>query len=142
MKKSTMILLTVAGILLLIGGFCCLKIMGSPSGAMAALPFIMIGAGCGAFGHGMGGIISKRTMNNSPDIEHKLAIEKNDERNVEIGNRAKGKAYDAMIHVFGVLIMCFGLMQIDIYVLLLVILAYLIIIGISIYYRLKYEKEM
>ena len=109
---------------------------------MIALPYICIGVGCGAFGHGMGEMISKQTMKSAPDIAKQIEIEKHDERNIEIANRAKGKAYDAMIYIFGALLVSFGLMGLAVYAILMLVFAYLLVVGISIYYRCKYDKEM
>lgn len=142
MKKGAMFTLTVIGFVLIVVGLCCLKTAVAAEGAMRALPYVCIGVGCGAFGHGMGEIISKKAMKNAPDIAKQIEIEKNDERNIEIANRAKGKAYDAMIYIFGALLVSFGLMKVPVYVVLMLVFAYLLVIGISIYYRCKYDKEM
>ncbi len=142
MKKGARITLTVIGFLLMAAGLCYLKVAEDVSGVMRVLPYFMIGIGCGAFGHGMGEVISNRALKKSPDIQREIEIEKNDERNIEISNRAKGRAYDAMIYIFGALILSLGLMQIDTLVLLLIVFAYLAVVGISIYYRIKYDKEM
>ncbi|MDD3229286.1 MAG: hypothetical protein PHY23_10245 [Oscillospiraceae bacterium] len=142
MKKGAAFTLTVIGFVLIVAGLCFLKTAGDASGVMRVLPYFMIGIGCGAFGHGMGEMISNRAMKKSPDIQREMEIAKNDERNIEISNRAKGKAYDAMIYIFGALMVSLGLMQIDTFVLLLIVFAYLVVVGISIYYRMKYDKEM
>ncbi|MEA4815056.1 MAG: hypothetical protein VB112_09145 [Oscillospiraceae bacterium] len=142
MKKGAMFTLTVVGFVLIIVGLCYLKSSAPLTGVMTALPYVCIGIGCGAFGHGMGEMISKRAMKNAPDIQKQLEIEKKDERNIEISNRAKGKAYDAMIYILGALIVSFGLMEIPLYVVLLLVFAYLLVVGISIYYRCKFDQEM
>ena len=58
---------TAAGLLLLGVGLYLIKGV-SISQEIIALPYICIGVGCGAFGHGMGNIISKRALKNHPDI--------------------------------------------------------------------------
>ncbi|SHO51584.1 DUF6442 family protein [Anaerocolumna xylanovorans] len=131
-----------AGLLLLGAGLFWIKTLSDPQGVMRALPYIFIGIGCGGFGHGMGNIINFRALKNNPDAAKQIEIEKTDERNIAIGNRAKAKAYDMMIFVFGALMLSFALMQIDITAVLLLVIAYLFVIGYSIYYRSKYEKEM
>ena len=47
-----------------------------------------------------------------------------------------------MIYIFGALIISFGLMNIDGHVVLMLVFAYLLVQGISVYYRGKYDKEM
>jgi hypothetical protein len=109
---------------------------------MRALPYVCIGLGCGIFGHGMGEIISRRAVKNHPDIKKQIQIDKQDERNVTIGNRAKAKAYDMMIFIFGALMLAFALMGIDTAAVLLLVIAYLFVVGYGIYYRCKFDKEM
>lgn len=130
------------GLLLLGTGLYLIKIIIDPQGIMRALPYVCIGLGCGIFGSGMGEIISLRTIKNHPDIEKQMKIDKQDERNVAIGNRAKAKAYDMMIFVFGALILAFTLMGIDVLAVLLLVFAYLFVIGFGVYYRFKFDREM
>ncbi len=65
-----------------------------------------------------------------------------DERNIAISNKAKAKAYDLMQIVFGLLIIVFALMRVDMYVVLVFIAAYLFIIFSMVYYFNKYCSEM
>ena len=109
---------------------------------MRTLPYVCIGVGCGLFGHGMGNVISERAINSAPELKKKLDIEKNDERNVAIANKAKGKAFDVMTWVFSALMVSFALMGIDTVAVLLLVFAYLLVHGFAIYYRFKFDKEM
>ena len=140
MKNSVYLLLTVFGLVLAIIGLVLSKT--NTDGIMIALPYVCIGVGCGAFGHGMGQLISNRALKNSPKLKKQMEIDKNDERNIMIANYAKGKAYEAMIFIFGSLLVSFSLMNLEMYAILLLVFAYLLVVGISIYYRIKYEKEM
>lgn len=143
MKKNGMeYIITVIGILILGTGLFLAKTITDPQGFMKALPYICIGLGCGIFGHGMGNIISRKALKNSPNIRKQLEIDKNDERNVAIGNSAKAKAYDMMIFVFGALMLSYALMGIDMIVVLLLVFAYLFVVTYGLYYRFKYDKEM
>lgn len=108
-----------------------------------ALPYILIGIGAGLLGHGFGEIWSQKLLKQSPEIEKKLFIEKNDERNRLIAQRAKAKAYDNMFYTFGALLLALVLMKkVPLAPVLMVVFAYLWVIGVGIYYRIKYEKEM
>lgn len=143
MKKNTWnYFVTVVGLLLLGAGLYLAKTVIEPQGVMRALPYVFIGVGCGIFGQGMGEIISRRAIKNNPDIQKRMDIEKNDERNMAIANRAKAKAYDMMIFVFGALMIAYALMGIDLVQVLLLVFAYLFVIGYGIYYRFKFDKEM
>ena len=141
-KRKTDFCIVMAGLSLLGAGLVCLKIISDPQGVMRTLPYILIGLGCGVFGHGMGNIISRKALRNNPDVQKQIEIDKNDERNIAIGNCAKAKAYDMMIFVFGALMLSFALMGVDTVAVLLLVFAYLFVIGCGIYYRGKFDKEM
>ncbi len=142
MKKRVDYILVALGLLLLVMGLCIIKTVRDPQGIILTLPYVCIGLGCGTFGHGMGKIISKRIISSDPEQAKRISIETNDERNISIGNMAKAKAYDMMIFVFGALQVSFALMGVDLVIILLLIAAYLFVVGSGIYYRIKYDKEM
>lgn len=137
-KYTTIIL----GLFLLATGLYLIKTSEDPQGVMRALPYICIGIGCGLFGHGLGNVISERAIRSDPDLQKKLDIEKNDERNIAIANKAKGKAFDMMTFVFGALMVSFALMGVGIIAVLLLVFAYLFVHGFALYYRFKFDKEM
>lgn len=142
MKKGACFTLSVIGFVLVVVGLYFLKSAEEPQGVLRVLPYFCIGIGCGTFGCGMGEVISNRALKDAQDLQKRMEIEKKDERNIAIGNRAKAKAYDAMIYIFGVLIVSFGLMNLALYVILMLVFAYLLVVGISLYYRCKYDREM
>ncbi len=139
MKKGVFYTLSVIGLALIAVRLFFVKAAPEAQGVMRVLPYYCIGIGCGAFGHGVGELIALKAAGN---LQKQIEIEKKDERNVTISNYAKGKAFDAMIYIFGALIVSFGLMSLDLYVILPLVFAYLLVAGISIYYRCKYDKEM
>lgn len=114
----------------------------NPHGFMKAFPYVCIGLGCGVFGHGMGNIISKKVINTDLSMEKQIEINKADERNITIINKAKSKAYDLMSFVFGALMFAFALMGTDMVEVLLLVFTYLFVQGYAIYLRCKYDKEM
>lgn len=143
MTKKTLPYVQVAtGLVLLATGLYLVKSISNPQGFLRALPYIFVGLGCGIFGQGMGEIISIKTTKNNPSIQKQLEINKKDERNIAIMNRAKAKAYDMMTFVFGALMLSLALMGVDFITVLLLAFAYLFVVGYGIYYRCKYEKEM
>ncbi|MCH1939445.1 hypothetical protein [Holdemania massiliensis] len=141
MKTRNAVLLTGVGILLLPAGFVFLKSFPQYAESLPALPYICLGLGAGLFGHGLGELISHQVLKNAPERQKQIEIDQRDERNIQITNRAKGKAYDAMIYIFGTLMIIYALMNADLFVILSFIIAYLFVVGISIYYRLKFDKE-
>lgn len=134
--------LTIIGLILLGMGLYLVKITPEPKGIMGAFSYLSIGIGCGIFGRGMGNVISYKTIKADPELAKQIEIDVNDERNMAISNKAKGKAYDMMIFIFGALMLSFALMGIDMIVILLLVGAYLFVVGSGIYYRCKYDKEM
>ncbi len=140
--KMTKYVTIILGLLLWAIGFYLLKTSNDPQGIIRALPYVCISFGCGLFGYGMGDVLSERALDSDPELKKKMDIEINDERNVTIANKAKGKAFDMMTFVFGSLMVSFALMGIDIVAVLLLVFAYLFVHGFSLYYRFKFEKEM
>ena len=140
--KTANCILVLFGLLLLAAGFYLLKAVEPFQGILESLPYVCIGVGSGLFGHGMGDAISERAVSKDPELKKKLDIEKKDERNITIANQAKSKAFDMMTFVFGALMVCFALMNVDMAPLLLLVFAYLLVHGCSIYYRMRFEKEM
>ncbi|MPM15369.1 hypothetical protein SDC9_61738 [bioreactor metagenome] len=142
MKKSKDILLTLLGLALLAAGLYLVKTTSALQDIPKALPYVLVGLGCGAFGQGMGSIIAKKALKNAPDIVRRQEIAQTDERNVAIANRSKGKAYDVMIYVYGAMLLALSLMGTDAAVVLLMVSAYLFVIASNVYYHSKFEKEM
>ena len=139
-KNAMSIVITMLGVLCAIAGFFLLKnFTDMPS---LPYPYVLIGIGCGAFGHGFGSIISYKAIKNHPDLIKKKEVEINDERNQTISNKAKAKAYDCMIFVYGALILAFTLMNVSLPIILLMVFAYLFVSGYGIFYRFKYDKEL
>ena len=143
MKKEIFhCIVAVIGLLLLATGLILLKTIVNPQGVLVVVPYVCIGLGCGAFGHGVGDIVNNRIAKNNPQLQKQMEIDKNDERNIAIANQAKAKAYDIMLYVFGALMVAFALMRVDMVVVLLLVAAYLFVVGFFIYYLNKYHKEM
>lgn len=112
------------------------------NGIIETLPYIFIGIGSGIFGQNLGAILSILSLKNSPQTAKQLEIEENDERNITIRNKAKAKAYDLMLLVYGALMLAFGLMKADMVIVLSLVGAYLFIVFSSVYFSEKYRKEM
>jgi len=131
-----------AGVVLFVAGLYFIKTIEDPQGMLLALPYIFVGLGCGIFGHGMGEAVIRKAKKIDPAAAKQLEIDMKDERNTAITNRAKATAYDRMVFVLGALITALALMALDVTVVLLLVFAYLFIIGTNTYYRIKYSKEM
>lgn len=141
-KHGLQIALGIFGLVLLAVGLYLVKTITNPRGILLTLPYVFVGIGSGLFGQGLAGVIERSVYKKHPDQQKLKEIEVNDERNQEISNRAKAKAYDAMVFTFGALMLSFALMNVDVAVVLLLVFAYLFVVGIGIYYRIKLLKEL
>lgn len=135
MKHKSPFLVAVGVLLFVLGFFLLRQDLALP------LPYVCIGVGCGLFGHGMGDILSRKATEKYPEIQKQIEIEQKDERTVAIANMAKAKAFDAMLFLFGALMLSYALMRADLAVILLLVAAYLFIVGYYVYFQCKFTKE-
>lgn len=143
MKKYTLqTVLGILGVALFALGLYLVKTSHATEGLLLTLPYVCIGIGSGLFGQGVATVIERGVLKKHPELIKQKEIEVNDERNQQISNRAKAKAYDLMVSVFGALMLALALMGVDLAVVLLVVFAYLFVVGSGIYYRVKFEKEL
>ena len=105
-------------------------------------PYVCIGLGCGVFGQGLGEILSRRNEKNNPEAARQREVEENDERNIVLRDRAQASTFRVMIRVFGALFLALALMETELRVVLLLVAAYIYICGCSVWYSVKYRKEM
>lgn len=136
--KAKYWIISLLGLAAVVAGFILVR-MGA---GIAPLPYVLLGVGCGAFGWGAGELLKRRAVEDDPEIEKRLRIEQQDERNRTIADRAKARAYDAALYIFSALMLCFALMQVELAVILLLVGAYLLVVGVSIYYYVKYNHEL
>ena len=141
-RNNSQVIILVVGLALFAAGLILVRTGSTDSTFQRALPYVCIGLGCGLFGQGTGGLIGNRILKNNPAAKKQKEIEEHDERNQEIANRAKAKAYDMMVPVFGALMLSFALMGVDLVAVLLLVFAYLFVVGWGIYYRIKIQKEI
>lgn len=112
------------------------------SGFWRALPYVCLGVGAGLLGQGIGQMVQRKALQSDPEMARQQEIEAGDERNIQLAQRAKAKAFDLMVFVFGALLLVFALMGVDLTALLLLVAAYLLVQGYAVYCRVKLEKEM
>ena len=142
MKQAKNIGLSLLGFVLIAAGIALIKALPDPQGILRSLPFLLVGFGCGIFGHGLGDALAKKAADADPEMARRLEIAQTDERNVMIGSLAKAKGYDMMTYVFGALMVAFALMGAEWTVIIAMVVAYLFVHGYAIYFRIKLEKEM
>ena len=140
-KERKSIAISILGGLLLVVGLYFIKCFTEPQGIMRTLPYILIGVGCGMFGHGIGDILAKRMTAKDPEFARKIAIEEKDERNIMISNMARAKAFNIMTYVFGALMLAYALMGASMEILIPFVIAYLFVQFYALYIRMKKDKE-
>ena len=142
MKQAKNVWLSVLVLALTGAGIYLIKTVPDPQGIMRVMPFLLVGFGCGIFGHGLGELLAKKAAASDLEMARQVEIAQTDERNVMIGNMAEAKGYDMMTYVFGALMVAFALMGASWAVILPMVVAYLFVHGYAIYFRVKFDKEM
>lgn len=132
----------VLGFLVLAAGLTMITVIQDPQGILLPLPYLLIGIGCGGLGYCGGELIKRKLVQRDPKLVRAIEIESRDERNQMVANKAKAKAYDLMIWVFGLLIFVFALMQVNTLLILILVAAYLFVVSSSVYYTYRFSKEM
>ncbi len=134
--------LSILGFLILAAGLFLVLWLPEEKTIFSAVPFVMIGVGAGIFGGSFGSLIKIKLLQGDPRAARQMEIDSQDERNIAINNRAKAKAYDLMMMVYGALLLAFALMQVEAYLLLALVAVYLFVICAMVYFSHKYNKEM
>lgn len=133
---------SVIGFAILALGAILAKFTRNDQGIMQILSYILIGIGAGVFGQNIGNTFNIIAMRKAPQVAKQKEIDENDERNITITNKAKAKAYDFMVMLFGALMLAFALMQVEWTVFLGIVIVYLFVVFSNIYFMSKYNKEM
>ena len=136
MKRKGSLLLTIMGAAAVALGLFLIRRIAGP------LPGVCIGLGAGSLGHGLGGMYANFVARKHPEVARQVAIEQQDERNRAVNDRAKARAYDMMIYIFGALMVAYALMNADLAVVLMLVGAYLVIIACCVGFSIHYNKTM
>ncbi len=138
MKKTIVVfsvLLLVGLGLVVLGGFY-------NSEAYKTISGVCIGIGAGLSGMSMSKLISALILMRHPELQRRGQIEETDERNAAIRDKAKGKGFDAMSVIYGTAMLICVLLNAGLAVVLVMVAAYLVIHGVTLYYLSKYSREM
>lgn len=139
LKNSFFVLL---GLALVVLGIFGQKQDVSGEKSVEAIYYLLIGLGCGIFGHFTGNIIRYFSIKNNEALRRQIEIEKKDERNIAIAEKSKSKAYDLMIYLFAAMLIMFSLMGADKVQIVIIVAVYLSIQLYGLYWRAIFEKEM
>ncbi|NMC46187.1 MAG: hypothetical protein GYA52_05080 [Chloroflexi bacterium] len=141
-KVGRYIFLSAIGLVIFGAGLVLIKLLPEADGVLKTLPYLCVGMGAGIFGGNLGIAIKNKTMLKNPQAAKQIEVEQKDERNQAISNKAKARAYDLMIYVYGAILLAFALMQVDMYVILTLVAVYLFFVFTNVHYLTKYHKEM
>ena len=141
-KFKGCVILAVAGIVAFIAGVTLAIIFSDTQGIMQGLPFALIGIGLVSFGGGLGGALSYRTLKTNPNLAKQKEIEVNDERNIEISCLSKARTWEFTTYLFAALIIFLAVMQVELIVTLVFVIAFFVRLGVFVYFLNKYHKEM
>lgn len=73
-NKGMDYIITLLGLLLLGTVSFLIKVFTDPQGIMRALPYLCIGLGCGTLGHGIGNIVSRKSLKDSPTLQKQMNV--------------------------------------------------------------------
>lgn len=138
MKKTVVVfsvLLLVGLGLVVVGGYY-------NSDAYKTISGVCIGLGAGLCGMSIAKLISALILYRHPEQLRRQQIEETDERNSAIRDKAKGRGFDAMSVIYGTAMLICVLLNAGLAVVLVMVAAYLVIQGVTLYYLSKYSREM
>lgn len=125
----------VLGIVLVVGGIALLRACPDRQGAIEVLPFLLLGVGCGLFGHGMGSQLQQKALKDHPELQKEIAIEQN-------SHQAKAKGYNAAVSLFGGLSLVYVFMGVGLVPILLLLACYLAVSAVAVYHMVKLQKTL
>ena len=137
-KTGIYLLLSILGIALAIAGIVLLKTGQAEGSNMFG---ILIGVGSGLFGANIASLIQAYVLKKNPEQARMIEIEQKDERNQHLSRLAKEKAFDTMLYVFSALMLIFVFIGTDLVEILLLTGAYLLVVGVMVFYLVKFSKE-
>ncbi len=129
--------LTVLGI-----GFVGIGFAAHQNETLATLAYLLIGLGCGIFGHFSGKLMKWYAVKDHEELVKQMEIEAKDERNLLIAEKSKAKAYDLVTSLFVSMLLVFALMGVDRAALLFTVVIYLALQGYALYWRFVFNKRM
>lgn len=133
MKKIRYIVILLAGIALAVAGGFFVKDKWSG---------VLIGLGAGLFGMSVAQLISQWVIQRNPALKKKMSIEESDERNIQINNYAKAKAFDFLQFLALPFFLVLVAADVRLWVLLLAIAVYVADWTLYLLYLNKKMKDM
>ena len=137
MKNKKMLYMIIAGIAIILCGICLLLSDKSNDGTQG----LLFGIGSGLLGAGIAYAISKNNYRKNSELYKKVTIEQNDERNIDIKNKAQAKAGIILMYLNFILAVLMGAYEIVLWAILSLILINLIYSFCIIFFINKFNKQ-
>jgi len=135
-------LLVVIGVILALASILVFLFVKNTRFNYTVISYAIFGGGFGLLGDGLGRLNSARIAKKNPEKMKLINIEKNDERNVSINEKAAAKTFWFMFYIFAVVLIVLVIMRIDVKALYIVLAAYEISIIFFLLIKLKLYREM
>ncbi len=110
--------------------------------ALKQISGVLIGVGAGLAGMSLANLVSAWVEASNPAYSRKVAIEQKDERNQQINNAARAKAFQAFTPIMGILMLVFVLINVEVLPILLLVGAYILVYIFYFLYLNIYLKVM
>jgi len=137
-KSKGNLMLALLGLVFVAAGLYLAIFNTDAQGVMLTLPFAFIGIGMGALGAAAG----VRIIKNDSAQAKQAAIEARDERNIAISQKANSKTFALMFLVHSALLIFLAVVQVELFITMVFLAAYILMIVVRIYLGIKYGKEM
>ena len=139
--RTAFILLTI-GVILVIVSTITLFFLSDERLTYTVVSYVVFGIGFGLVGDALGRLNSMRLEKKDPERMKVIRVEKNDERNIAIDEKAKAKAFSFMTYLYAVVLVALAIMRVELRALLIMVAAYLLVVIFSLFAKLKLYKEM
>lgn len=139
MKHYKHHLCIIAGIVFILIGFI---FMSNSYDLYETFPYVFIGLGIGVLAYGTGEFFYNKLKLHKNDYVEIVEIEREDERNLSIIEKANAKAFQLMIYVFAVLIILFAIVNVNKYITLSLTVVYVTIFLSKFYFIYKLQHKM
>ena len=138
----TAYILLIIGLMLVIVSAISFYFFSSERFAYTVVSYAIFGGGFGLLGDGIGRLNAARLEKKDPERMKIINIEKNDERNIAINEKAGSKSFTFSQYLFTAVIVVLAILKVDLRTLLILLSTDLIILVYSLCIRLKLSKEM
>ena len=141
-ERKTITILLIIGAILIIMSAMSLFFLREEGYTYTVAGYVVFGIGFGLLGDALGRFNSMKLEQKDPERMKTIRVEKSDERNISIAEKAKAKAFSFMTYLYAAVLMVLAIMRVELRALLVMVAAYLLVMLFSLFVKLKLYKEM